>query len=96
MHIWVCPATLRYQFEVILMLSTKQMQICTGLNSLSPYNNESKSSRNLCYGIFSFIVLLPGHFFKTNIIIFTIWKMSIQYPVAVIRTRDLLNASFVP
>ena len=36
------------------MLSIKQMQICDGLSSLSPYNNESKSSRNLCYGIFSF------------------------------------------
>ena len=49
-----------YQFEVILMLSTKHMQICTGLNSLSPYNNESKSSHNLCYCIYSFIVLIPS------------------------------------
>ena len=42
------------------MLSIKQMQICTGLNSLRPYNNESKSSRNLCYRKFSFIVLVPS------------------------------------
>ena len=41
------------------MLSIKQMQICTGLNLLIPCNNESKSSRNLCYSIFSFIVLVP-------------------------------------
>ena len=50
---------LHYQIEVILMLSIKQMQICNGLNSLSPFNNESKSRRNLCHGIFSFIVLFP-------------------------------------
>ena len=37
------------------MLSLKQRQICTGLNSLSPYYNKSKSSCNLCYGVFSFI-----------------------------------------
>ena len=36
------------------------MQICTGLNSLIPCNNESKSSRKLCYGKFSFIVLVPS------------------------------------
>ena len=53
------PATLHYQFEVILMLSVNQMQICTGLNSLNPFHNESKSSCYLCYGIFSFIVLIP-------------------------------------
>ena len=35
------------------------MQISTGLNSLSPYYNESKSHLNLCYSIFSFIVLVP-------------------------------------
>ena len=34
--------------------------MCTGLNSLSPYNNEAKSSHNLCYNIFSsFVVLVP-------------------------------------
>ena len=42
------------------MLSINQMWICTGLNTLSPYNKESKSSCNLCYGIFSFKVLVPG------------------------------------
>ena len=47
---------MHYQFEVILMPSIKQMQICTGVNSLIPCNNESKSSRNL---YFSFIVLVP-------------------------------------
>ena len=34
--------------------------MCTGLNSLSPYNNEAKSSHNLCYNIFSsFVVRVP-------------------------------------
>ena len=58
--IWVCTCNFALSFEVILILSIRQMKKCTGLNSLSPYNNESKSSCNLCYGIFSFIVLVPG------------------------------------
>ena len=49
------PETLHYQFEVILMLFKY-----VGLNSLSPNNNESKCFCNLCYSIFSFIVLVPG------------------------------------
>ena len=53
------PANFALSFEVILILPIRQMKKCTGLNSLSPYNNESKSSCNLCYGIFSFIVLIP-------------------------------------
>ena len=36
-----------------------QMQICTGLTSLSPHNNLSKSGHNLFYGKTSFAVLVP-------------------------------------
>ena len=60
------PVTLCYQFEVILLLSIRQMQICTGLNPLRPYNNESKYGHNLCYGIFSFMVLVSERFLNTK------------------------------
>ena len=36
------------------------MQICTVLDSLSPSNNESKYSCNMCYCKISLILLVPG------------------------------------
>ena len=42
------------------MLFLLQLQISTGLTSLSPSNNASKSSDKLGYSKISFIVLIPG------------------------------------
>ena len=48
------PATLHYQFEVIQMLTIKHMQIVLVWTHLAP----KIINQNLCYGIFSFIVLV--------------------------------------
>ena len=64
LYLQLCTINLMLSY---LMLTKKQMQICTGLNSLSPYNNEPKSRSNLCYGKFSFKSLVPGDRLNYNL-----------------------------
>ena len=60
------------------MLPFCQLQISTGLTSLSPSNNASKSSRKLCYCKISFIVLVPDDLIRTFNTLLNILKYSLQ------------------